>query len=582
MNNPTRVKVTARDRCGNAGTGFVELEVKDTISPVALCRDVTIYLDKFDQAYVIQGEATPGDDRESVPEWNRNFLDLEGGSYDNCGIAAMFLSKQLFTSADTGKNNVVLTVYDPSWNHDQCTSVITVVDTISSVLEPVADVILMVEPGICKTKITYPELKIKGSALVTLEKTAGLGAAGDFPLGTTVETWKATDQLGKMTYTSFSVIVKTRNAPPTLNPVADITVDEDAAPFEIPLTGIGYGIDCLAQEIVSLEAENGNESLLTITRTYVNGEPSGKLMVTLKPGLSGEAVVTLTLQDNGGSLNGGNDTTVRSFKITVEPVNDPPEVTPIADRYITLPGNLSVDIASAFSDKDAGDVLTITVTGAGGKALPAWMVWDPATGMLTGTPVDADAGVTEVVATATDAAGAKVSDTFLVVVIKTVEAPVLHVSALRGTTPLSGGYAVWLYKQNGTSYDPVVTTPVFGAGTYTFYNLQPGSYLAKAEITDEVMNPGLLTTWYASSVTVAGAGLITVPATGTVSVEITMVAAPVATGEGIIRGMVVRKTGTPDLIIQGNDPVSHAGGGHQHGAEAERFGGGHHGDRCGW
>jgi len=531
------------------------VNVKDTIPPVALCQDITVYLDKFGQAYVLQTDVNPGNDRASVPDWAKTFNDLEGGSYDNCGIVEMFLDKQLFTSADTGKNNVILSVYDPSRNMDFCNAVVTVVDTVSSVLEPVENIVLTVAPGVCTTQITYPAIKIKGSQNVTLERIAGLGADGNFPLGSTLETWKATDQLGKVSYTSFTVNIKTYNAPPAMNGIADIAVDEDAAGFEIPISGIGYGNDCAVQQILSLDVVNSNESLCTVTKEYVDGAASGKLQVALKPDQNGEATVTLTLKDNGGTANGGTDTTVKTFKITVKSVNDLPTVQPIADQYITLPGSLSVNVASAFSDKDAGDVLTFTVTKSDGTALPAWMSFSTSTGLLTGTPAIANIGVTEVKVIAKDNSGATVQDIFLVVVFDP-NAVTLNVTAVKGATQLTGGFNVTLFVKNGTMFVPVVNTPVFVAGTYTFYNLPLGTYLAKAEITDAILNPGLMNTYYESATSVTGAVQINITTAGTRAVQIKMVASTIVAGECKIMGTVVRKTGTPELITQGHDPVS--------------------------
>ncbi len=549
------VKVTVADLCGNSTTDFAKIWVRDTIRPVALCKDITVYLDKFKQAFIVPGDVNPGNDRESVPEWAKTFNDLEGGSYDNCGVEKMFLSKQHFTSADVGNNNVILSAYDPSGNLGVCTAVVTVIDTIPSVLEPISNLVITLPAGICSTRITYPEIKVKASGPVKLERIAGLGADGIFPLGTTVETWKATDQWGTVSYASFTVTVKSVNAAPVLDTVNDITVNEDTAPFEIPLSGIGFGNDCLSQQIISLEVSNSKESLLMLTSEYVNGAATGKLLVTLMPGESGEAVITLKLKDSGGTDGDGVDTTVKSFKITVNAVNDPPQVNPIPDQTVIIPGSLSVNVASAFIDDDEGDLLTYSVTRSDGSSLPAWMTFSGATGLLTGIPEAPDQGVTEIKVVATDKAGAKAQDIFLVLVTSPVSAN-LEVTAIKGTTPLTGGFDVTLLVKNGSVYDQVLKAPFCASGTCTFYNLPAGNYLALAKVTDVSMNPGLMNTWYESAASVSGAAGIEINAPGTKSVRITMISSPVVAGDYKIMGAVVRKTGTPDLIEQGKDPVS--------------------------
>ncbi len=550
------VLVTAKDYNGNTATGTTYVTVLDTLNPVAVCQDVTVYLDKFGQAHVAAGQVNQGADRESVPEWAKFYNDLEGGSYDNCGIAEMYLSRNLYTCADLGgPKQVTLSVIDPSGNVATCKAMVTVLDTIKPVITPVVNLTVTVEPGVCTTKVTYPAIVVKDNCGVVLERLAGLGPDGMFPLGTTLETWKASNMGGTFSQISFNVTVNTYNGAPAINTVADVVVNEDAAAFEIPLAGIGYGVDCVAQQVLSLDVTNSNTGLLTVVKEYVNGEATGKLKITLLANKNGEALITLTVKDNGGTANGGVDTTVKTFKITVVPVNDPPVVTPVADQFVTLPNSLSVNLGAAFSDIDAGDVLTHVVTLANGSPLPAWMTFNPLTGMLTGTPAAANLGVVEIKVVATDKAGASVQDQFLVVVLDP-NATIINGSVVKGTTPLTGGIRVVLFAKVGTMFNAISNTTISSAGTFSFYNVPNGTYLVKAEVTDKVLNPGLLHTYYESAASVTTATQLAITAPGTKTIKITMVPSTIAAGEFKIMGKVVRKTGTPELIIQGKDPVS--------------------------
>src|SRR6185437_15100508 len=48
---------------------------------------------------------------------------------------------------------------------------------------------------------------------------------------------------------------------------------------------------------------------------------------------NGAATVTVTAKDDGGTANGGNDTSPpRTFTITIQPVNDPPSFTAGGDQ----------------------------------------------------------------------------------------------------------------------------------------------------------------------------------------------------------------------------------------------------------
>jgi hypothetical protein len=469
-----KVTIVATDKCGNSSTGYGEVTVLDTIKPVAVCQNITRYLDNFGQAYVIQKDINPGNVRGSAPPWAVFFGDLLGGSYDNCGIPEMYLDKQLFTTANIGDNKVKLTVYDPSKNMGFCTATVTILDTIKPMLEPVSNIVMNVAPGVCTTKITYPVFKSKDGSPLTLVKTAGLGPNGDFPVGVTMETWKATSLGGVSAYISFTVTVNTYNAPPAIASVSDITVNEDAAKFDVPLSGIGYGIDCIAQQIASLDVANSNTALLVVAKEYTNGAATGKLVVTPVANKSGVATITLTLKDNGGTANGGIETTVKTFKITVNAVNDAPTVVPVADQVVTLPNNLSVNVVTPFSDVDEGDVLTFSVTKSDGSALPSWMTFNPVTGLLTGTPAFANLGTVEIKVVATDKAGATAQDVFNVivngefkimgkVVRKTGTPDLITQGKDPVSTPASGVDVV--LKQGATV---IVSTVTAADGTYSF------------------------------------------------------------------------------------------------------------------
>ena len=53
---------------------------------------------------------------------------VDGGSTDNCGIAALTIDVDTFDCGDVGTNQVVLTVTDVNGNSSQCTAIVTVQD----------------------------------------------------------------------------------------------------------------------------------------------------------------------------------------------------------------------------------------------------------------------------------------------------------------------------------------------------------------------------------------------------------------------------------------------------------------------
>ena len=93
------------------------------------------------------------------------------------------------------------------------------------------------------------------------------------------------------------------------------------------------------------------------------------LTYTAAPNATGTATITVALQDNGGTANGGVDTSApQTFTITVTPVNDAPVFTAGAepDRGSRMPGRRRWRAGRRRSAPDprtrAGQTLTFNVT----------------------------------------------------------------------------------------------------------------------------------------------------------------------------------------------------------------------------
>ncbi|MEO7318033.1 MAG: hypothetical protein ABIZ56_03480, partial [Chthoniobacteraceae bacterium] len=76
----------------------------------------------------------------------------------------------------------------------------------------------------------------------------------------------------------------------------------------------------------------------------------GTLTFTPAAGVSGNATVTVTISDDGGTANGGSDTTQRTFSITLRPINHAPA--------FTAGGGVFTGIKTAFSQDWAANIST--------------------------------------------------------------------------------------------------------------------------------------------------------------------------------------------------------------------------------
>ena len=119
--------------------------------------------------------------------------------------------------------------------------------------------------------------------------------------------------------------------------------------------------------------------------------------------------------------------------LNVVPVNHAPELSQaLPDQTATEGEAFSYTVASgAFTDPDAGDVLSYSATLSDGSPLPAWLSFDAATRTFSGTP--ATAGTYSVTVTAEDAGSLSASDVFDIVVGSVV--PVNHAPELSHALP---------------------------------------------------------------------------------------------------------------------------------------------------
>ncbi|KPL21738.1 MAG: hypothetical protein AMS23_08890, partial [Bacteroides sp. SM1_62] len=109
---PNAVTLTVTDVNGNINACGAIVTVQDITPPAAICQDITVQLDATGNA-TITG------------------TDIDGGSNDACGIAAMTANPNIFDCTDVGNNIVTLTVTDVNGNSNTCTANVLVEDNIS-------------------------------------------------------------------------------------------------------------------------------------------------------------------------------------------------------------------------------------------------------------------------------------------------------------------------------------------------------------------------------------------------------------------------------------------------------------------
>ena len=190
---------------------------------------------------------------------------------------------------------------------------------------------------------------------------------------------------------NFTITATPVNDAPTFNVGADQTDLEDtgAQSADLWATGITKGPITATDEIgqtLTFNVTNNNNSLFSVQPAI---DASGDLTYTLAANAFGTAVVTVTLSDNGGTANGGDNTSdPQTFNITVTEVNDAPSFN-IAGNLAILEDagpQTSIGYASAISSgpaNEAGQTLTFTVTTSNDSLFTQLPSIDALTGTLS-------------------------------------------------------------------------------------------------------------------------------------------------------------------------------------------------------
>jgi len=156
--------------------------------------------------------------------------------------------------------------------------------------------------------------------------------------------------------------VSTANTPPTLNAIADQAVCYTATPQVIALSGITPGNEATQSLIISISSSNA--ALFSSIGVFpISGGTTGQIIYAIAPGASGTALVTVTLKDNGGTANGGVDTYVRTFNITV---NALPNVNIVSNVGTTITKGVTAQLtATAGGTTYAWSPAADIISGAG-------------------------------------------------------------------------------------------------------------------------------------------------------------------------------------------------------------------------
>nr|WP_320126363.1 putative Ig domain-containing protein [uncultured Shewanella sp.] len=235
------------------------------------------------------------------------------------------------------------------------------------------------------------------------------GTPSNADVGSHAVSLKATDAGSLTAEQSFTLVVSNVNDAPVITSTALTAATQDVA--------YSYGFSASDDDVGDVV------SLSVVTKpSWLSFNPAtGVLSGTPSNADVGSHAVSLTATD------AGNLTAEQSFTLVVSNVNDAPVITSTALTAATQ--DVAYSYSFSASDDDVGDVVSLSAV-----TKPSWLSFNPATGVLSGTPSNADVGSHAVSLTATDAGNLTAEQSFTLVVSNVNDAPVITSTALTAAT----------------------------------------------------------------------------------------------------------------------------------------------------
>jgi Ca2+-binding RTX toxin-like protein len=239
------------------------------------------------------------------------------------------------TDEDAATGAIAFTIDDAETAVDSLT---LSVDSSDTTLIPVGNIVLGGSGGNRTINIT-PAANQFGTATITVTVSDGTE--------TTTET--------------FTLNVNSVNDAPTVSAIADQVINEDT-----PTGAIAFSIGDVETAAADLEVTvlSSNSTLIPNGSAVISGTGSDRtLMITPGANQFGSATVTVLVSD-------GDATTTETFALTVNPVNDAPTISTIADQAInedTNTGTLTFTIGDVETSAAA---LTVTAISSNTTLIP--------------------------------------------------------------------------------------------------------------------------------------------------------------------------------------------------------------------
>jgi len=213
---------------------------------------------------------------------------------------------------------------------------------------------------------TYTNIVNAGNATNTI--ISGLIPGTTYYFVATTYTASGVESLfsGELSY-SVPLSIPIVNQPPTLSALGGLTINSNAGPQTVNLTGITSGASNEVQTLTVTATSSNTNLIRTPTVSYTSANTNGTFSFAPVTNKNGTATITVTVNDGGAS----NNLTSRSFIVTVGLAPPPPSVqvrvTPARQFILTVTGQVGHTYnIEATQDFKTWTVISTATVGATG------------------------------------------------------------------------------------------------------------------------------------------------------------------------------------------------------------------------
>ena len=276
--------------------------VEDTLAPTVVCQDIIVTLDQDGMASV-------------------SVADINGGSFDACGIAGMSLDIDTFDCSMIGANPITLSVTDVNGNTSSCQATVTVVDAIYPTALCQSITLILDENGLAT--ITPDDLD-QGSSdnCSNVTTSVSIDTFDCSNVGQNNVVFTITDMQGNASSCNAIVTILDTTAPTMSCQDIIVSLDDD---LQVSLTlddlFAGWSDNCAiatrSADITTFDCSNIGENTVTLSAIDTSGnEATCSIIVTIQEGVFAPVAVcqnvTVPLQQDGtatipaSALDGGS------------------------------------------------------------------------------------------------------------------------------------------------------------------------------------------------------------------------------------------------------------------------------------